>query len=69
LNWDLKREERITVAEAARLGVVTISEREALDRVPPGKYTVLLETGGVTRRKTVEVREERAGVSLVPVRR
>jgi hypothetical protein len=64
----LKRVERTSEPEAARLGVVTISE-EALDRVPSGQYTVLLETGWVTKRKIVEVRKERAGVTLVPVRR
>jgi hypothetical protein len=64
----LKRVERTSEPGAARLGVVTISE-EALDRVPSGQYTVLLETGWVTKRKIVEVRKERAGVTLVPVRR
>ena len=69
LNWDLKREEKTSDAEASRLGVATISERDALDRVAPGTYRVTVEVHGLTRRNTIEVRKERQGVTMVNVRK
>lgn len=69
INWDLKREERTSDAEAARLSLVTISEREARDRVPPGSYIVVLEVSGISRRNSIEVRSERQDVTLAPVRK
>ena len=39
VNWDLKRQNKVTDAEATKAGVTTISEREALDWVAPGNYT------------------------------
>jgi photosystem II stability/assembly factor-like uncharacterized protein len=69
VNWDLKRQEKITDAEADRVGVTTISEREALDWVSPGNYTVALRIGALVVRNTVTVRKEPQGVKLVPVRK
>jgi photosystem II stability/assembly factor-like uncharacterized protein len=69
LNWDLKRQQRVTDAEAERLGVTTISEREAMDRVAPGNYTVTLSMGNSSVTKNVLVRREVQGVSLAPVRK
>jgi photosystem II stability/assembly factor-like uncharacterized protein len=67
--WDLKRQEKVSDADAARVGVTTISEREALDRVPSGDYTVALQVGSSVLKNTVVVREETQGVKLVNVRK
>src|SRR5678816_3206425 len=64
LNWDLKRENRVTDAQATQAGVTTISEREALDRVGPGTYQVTLAVGAVSAKNTVVVRSEAAGVKV-----
>lgn len=69
VNWDLKRQEKISDEEAARRRVETISEREALDRVPPGTYTVTLSAGGAKMSKSVIVRPETQGVRRVDVRK
>ncbi|HEY0006321.1 MAG TPA: hypothetical protein VGB17_16185 [Pyrinomonadaceae bacterium] len=69
VNWDLKREEKTSAEEAARRGAETISEREALDRVPAGTYTVTLRTGSINMSKQVVVRNEPQGVRRVDVRK
>lgn len=69
VNWDLKRQEKTGDEEAARKRVETISEREALDRVPPGTYSVTLLAGDVKMSKTVIVRRETQGVKRVDVRK
>lgn len=67
--WDLKRQEKVSDADVARVGVTTISEREALDRVPSGDYTVTLQVGSSVLKSRVVVREETQGVKLVNVRK
>ena len=68
--WDLKRQEKTSDEEAARRRVETISEREALDRVPPGLYTVMLKAGDTSTQKSVSVRQEALeGVRHVDVRK
>lgn len=69
VNWDLKRQEKTSDEEAARRRVETISEREALDRVPPGTYSVTLEAGDASMKKTLIVRRETQGVKRVDVRK
>jgi photosystem II stability/assembly factor-like uncharacterized protein len=69
VNWDLKRQEKTSDEEAARLRVETISEREALDRVPPGTYKVTLQAVGANISKNVVVRKETQGVRRVDVRK
>ena len=69
VNWDLKRQEKTSDEEAARRRVETISEREALDRVPPGTYTVTLRANSASMSKTVFVRPETQGVRRVDVRK
>ena len=69
LNWDLKRQEKLTDEQVAKAGVETISEREALDRVPAGKYTVTLDTGKTRLTKEVILRKETQGVQKVDVRK
>ncbi len=41
------------VNEATKLRVTTISEREALDWVKPGTYTVSIESGAISVSNTV----------------
>jgi photosystem II stability/assembly factor-like uncharacterized protein len=69
INWDLKRQEKTSDEEAARRRVETISEREALDRVPPGTYKVTLSAGDAKISKNVIVRRETQGVRRVDVRK
>jgi photosystem II stability/assembly factor-like uncharacterized protein len=69
VNWDLKRQEKATAEEIARARAETISEREALDRVPPGNYTVTLRAGSATATKNIVVRKEIQGVRKVDVRK
>lgn len=69
INWDLKRQEKLTDAQAEAAGVETISEREALDRVAAGKYSVTLDTGKTRLTKEVTVRKETQGVQKVDVRK
>jgi hypothetical protein len=69
VSWDLKRQDKVSDAEATRAGVTTLSEREALDWVAPGNYTVTLEVTGQSSRNTVVVQKESAGVKLAPVRK
>jgi hypothetical protein len=69
VNWDLKREEKASDAEADRTGVTTISEREALDWVAPGNYTVNLQAGSLSSQNLVVVKKESAGLKLAPVRK
>jgi photosystem II stability/assembly factor-like uncharacterized protein len=69
VSWDLKRQDKVSDAEAARAGVTTLSEREALDWVASGNYTVTLEATGQSSRNTVVVQKESAGVKLAPVRK
>ncbi len=69
VNWDLKRQDKVTDADAARAGVTTLSEREALDWVSPGNYTVTLSAAGITSKSAVVVRKEMAGVKLAPVKK
>jgi hypothetical protein len=67
--WDLKRQEKVNDAEATRAGVTTLSEREALDWVLPGNYTVTLDAGNISSRSSVVVRKEASGLKIVPVRK
>ena len=67
--WDLKRQDKVSDAEAALAGVTTLSEREALDWVPPGDYIVTLEMGGNSLKTEVIVRKEGQGVKRVDVRK
>ena len=69
VNWDLKRQTPVTDAEAARAGVTTISEREALDRIGPGIYVVTAEAGPVSLKNNIVVRSEAAGVKVGQVRK
>ncbi|HKR59885.1 MAG TPA: hypothetical protein VJS64_09115, partial [Pyrinomonadaceae bacterium] len=69
VNWDLKRQNKVSDADAARAGVTTISEREALDWVAPGKYTAVATIGSTSVRKTVVVRKETVGVKVGSVRK
>lgn len=68
INWDLKRQERVTDAQAELAGVTTLSERDALDRVPPGKYSVVLDTGKVLTKELI-VRPEPQGLQIIDVRK
>jgi len=69
VNWDLKRQDKVSDAVAERAGVTTLSEREALDWVAPGNYTVTLNAAGLSLKNPVVVQKEAAGVKLVPVRK
>ena len=69
VNWDLKRQDKVTDEEAARAGVTTLSEREALDWVQAGDYTVTLEMGSGSLKTEASVRKERQGVKKVEVRK
>ncbi|MDQ2938622.1 MAG: hypothetical protein M3R67_14145, partial [Acidobacteriota bacterium] len=69
VSWDLKRQEKVSDAEATRAGVTTISEREALDWVAPGNYTVILQAGALSSQNVIVVKKESAGVNLAPVRK
>jgi hypothetical protein len=71
VNWDLKRQDKVTDEEAARAGVTTLSERDALDWVLPGDYVVMLETGGSSSslKTKISVGKERQGVKRVDVRK
>ena len=69
VNWDLKRQTKTTDADAARAGVTTICEREALDRVKPGTYTVIVTIGPTSVRNTLVVRKETDGVRVGSVRK
>jgi len=69
VNWDLKRENKVSDAQATQAGVTTISEREALDRVGPGTYRVSLAAASVSVKNTVVVRAETAGVKVGQVRK
>lgn len=69
VNWDLKRQNKVSEEEATRLGVTTISEREALEWVQPGNYVVTLESGSVPVKNTVAVRREAQGVKVGQVRK
>jgi photosystem II stability/assembly factor-like uncharacterized protein len=67
--WDLKRQDKVSDAEAALAGVTTLSEREALDWVVPGDYLVTMEMGGNSLKTKVIVRKEGQGVKRVEVRK
>jgi hypothetical protein len=69
VNWDLKRQTKTTDAEATRAGVTTISEREALDWVKPGTYTIIATIGPTSVRNTLVVRKETDGVRVGSVRK
>jgi len=69
VNWDLKRQNKVTDAEATKAGVTTISEREALDWVAPGKYTATVTIGPTSVRNSVVVRKEPDGVKVGSVRK
>ncbi|MEP6919874.1 MAG: hypothetical protein ABI967_02030 [bacterium] len=69
VNWDLKHRDKISEDEATKLGVNTISEREALDWVKPGTYTVSIESGAISVSNTVLVKKEREGVKVGQVRK
>ena len=67
--WDLKREQKVTDEEATRARVETLSEREALAWVPPGDYSVTLESNTGPLTTEVHVRLERQAVKRVEVRK
>jgi photosystem II stability/assembly factor-like uncharacterized protein len=67
--WDLKRQDKVSDAEATLAGVTTLSEREALDWVLPGDYVVTLEMGGNSPKTEVIVRKEGQGIKRVDVRK
>ena len=69
VNWDLKRQEKLTAEQAAKAGAETISERDALDWVPAGKYSVTLDTGKLRLTKDINVRKETQDVKKVDVRK
>ncbi len=69
VSWDLKRQEKASDADAAREGVTTLSERDALDWISPGKYTVTLRAAGLSSQNVVIVKKESDGVKLAPVRK
>ena len=69
VSWDLKRQEKLTDEQATLAGVTTISEREALERVPAGQYSVTLDTGKAQLTKNLTVRRENQGVQRVEVRK
>src|SRR5439155_2665164 len=57
--WDLKWKDKVTDQEAARAGVETLSERDALAWVQSGDYTVTLDLGTGSLKTEVKVRKER----------
>lgn len=67
--WDLKREQKVTDEEATRARVETLSERDALAWVPPGDYSVTLESNTGRLTTGVHVRLERQEVKRVEVRK
>lgn len=67
--WDLKQESKTTEEAATRVGVTTISEREALDWVAPGTYTATLETSNGSLKTGISVRKEGQGLNRVEVRK
>ena len=69
INWDLKGPDKTTEETATKLGITTLSEREALDWVRPGSYTVYLEAGKDSVSTGVTVRKEIQGVKRVEVRK
>jgi len=69
VNWDLKRQEKLTAEQAAKAGAETISERDALDWVPAGKYSVTLDTGKLRLTEDINVRKETQDVKKVDVRK
>ncbi len=69
INWDLKRANKTSEADATKLGVTTISEREALDWVMPGTYTVTLDVAPTAVGRAIVVRREASGVKVGQVRK
>ncbi|HET6669176.1 MAG TPA: hypothetical protein VFH15_02995 [Pyrinomonadaceae bacterium] len=69
VNWNLKRQTKVSDAEATRAGVTTLSKREALDWVAPGHYTVVVAIVPATVKNKVLVRKETAGVRVGSVRK
>ena len=69
VTWDLKGPDRTTEEVATKAGITTLSEREALDWVPPGDYTAFLETGHGSIKTGITVRKETQGVKRVEVRK
>jgi photosystem II stability/assembly factor-like uncharacterized protein len=67
--WDLKRGARATAEMVKQSGAETLSEREALDWVQPGKYVVSLEAGSNSARVEMKVEKERSGIKRVDVRK
>lgn len=67
--WDLKWKDKVTDEEAARAGVETLSERDALAWVQPGDYTVTLDLGTSSLKTEVKVRKETQGLKRVEVRK
>jgi hypothetical protein len=69
VQWDLKGPDKTTEEAATKAGITTLSEREALDWVRPGDYTVFLETDSGTIKTGITVRKETQGVKRVDVRK
>jgi photosystem II stability/assembly factor-like uncharacterized protein len=69
VTWDLKQQNKTTEEAATRAGVTTLSEREALDWIAPGAYTVTLETSSGALKTEISVRKETQGVKKVEVRK
>jgi len=64
VQWDLRPDE-----PAAPPRGLTPAEREAAMRVPPGRYTVRMDAGGISQSVTVDVVPERDGVRRQQVRK
>lgn len=70
VSWDLNRQEKATEEEIKRARAETITEKEWLDRVAAGTYTVTLNAGAAgSRSRRVVVRNETQGVQRVDVRK
>ncbi len=67
--WDLKRGDKTSDEGAKRAGVETLSEREALDWVAPGKYTATIESATTSLKTEIFVRKEPAPIKRVDVRK
>jgi photosystem II stability/assembly factor-like uncharacterized protein len=69
VTWDLKGPDKTTEEAATKAGITTLSEREALDWVRPGAYTLYLEAGKDSKSTGITVRKEIQGVKRVEVRK
>jgi hypothetical protein len=56
-------------AQPGNVRAVTLSERQRVRRVAPGKYLVKLDVAGTTMTRPIEVRAETDGVRRVLVRK